>query len=30
MAYDAAIRSVVLFGGLTHNGRLLNDTWIWR
>jgi len=30
MAYDAARRQVVLFGGVNPNsGVLLNDTWVW-
>jgi Galactose oxidase, central domain len=29
MAYDAAHGQVVLFGGLSTSGKLMNDTWIW-
>jgi hypothetical protein len=29
MAYDAAHRVVVLFGGFSGGGSLLNDTWVW-
>ncbi|MGH9077861.1 MAG: Kelch repeat-containing protein [Acidimicrobiales bacterium] len=29
MAYDGATGQVVLFGGLSGNGILLNDTWLW-
>jgi hypothetical protein len=29
MAYDAARRQVVLFGGETNGGQQLNDTWVW-
>src|SRR5581483_10661132 len=29
MAYDAARKRVVLFGGAPESGRLLNDTWEW-
>ena len=29
MAYDAATSQVVLFGGLSGDGNLLNDTWLW-
>lgn len=29
MAYDAARKQVVLFGGISAEGKLLNDTWVW-
>jgi hypothetical protein len=29
MAYDAAHKQIVLFGGMDTNGGYLNDTWIW-
>jgi len=29
MAYDAAQRHVVLFGGMDSAGGLLSDTWVW-
>ena len=29
MAYDAATKTVVLFGGSGTDGALLNDTWVW-
>ncbi len=29
MAFDAARKQVVLFGGLDRQGKLLNDTWVW-
>ncbi len=29
MAYDAARKQVVLFGGLSVEGKTLNDTWVW-
>jgi hypothetical protein len=29
MAYDAATRTVVLFGGADSGGTVLNDTWTW-
>jgi hypothetical protein len=29
MAYDAATKQVVLFGGASASGTLLNDTWLW-
>jgi hypothetical protein len=29
MAYDAARRQVVLFGGYDGRGNLLSDTWVW-
>jgi hypothetical protein len=29
MAYDAATRTVVLFGGLGAEDKPLNDTWTW-
>jgi len=30
MAYDAANKEVVLFGGFGSGSRLLGDTWVWR
>ena len=29
MAYDAATKQVVLFGGVSASGTLLDDTWLW-
>jgi hypothetical protein len=29
MAYDAARKQVVLFGGMSRDGHALNDTWVW-
>ena len=29
MAYDAARRQTLLFGGNMFGGRLVNDTWAW-
>lgn len=29
MAYDAATRTVVLFGGMDHEGGVWGDTWVW-
>ena len=29
MAYDASLNQLILFGGATANGTLLDDTWLW-
>ena len=29
MAYDAASRTVMLFGGITPSDQVLADTWTW-
>jgi hypothetical protein len=29
MAYDAAREHIILFGGTSNDGNLLNDTWLW-